>query len=105
MELLKIACHSGTNSKRPQIDKADLPAVTKFAYLKELVEPRVKRGIDGLPVSPEGYERAKNILKANYEKTSEIINAYVENILAAKIHDFYDTVVPCAVAGSAWQNI
>ena len=90
------------NKFEAEIDKADLPAVTKFAYLKELVEPRVKRGIDGLPFSAEGYERAKNILKANYGKTSEIINAYVENILAlptisgtnaAKIHDFYETLL------------
>lgn len=91
--LLRIGSHSGANSKRPEIDKADLPAVTKFAYMKELVEQRAKRGIDGLPFSPEGYERAKNILKANYGKTSEIINAYVENILAVKIHDFYETLL------------
>lgn len=51
------------NKFEAEIDKADLPAVTKFAYLKELVEPRVKRGIDGLPFSAEGYERAKNIPK------------------------------------------
>ena len=90
------------NKFEAEIDKEDLPAVTKFAYLKELVEPRVKRGIDGLPFSAEGYERAKNILKANYGKTSEIINAYVENKLALptisgtnvpKIHDFYETLL------------
>ena len=90
------------NKFEAEIDKADLPAVTKFAYLKQLVEPRVRKGIDGLPFSPEGYERTKNILKANYGKTSEIINAYVENILAlptisgtnaAKIHDFYEKLL------------
>lgn len=90
------------NKFEAEIDKADLPAVTKFAYLKELVEPRVKKGIDGLPFSPEGYKRAKNILKANYGKTSEIINAYFENILAlptisgtnaAKIQNFYETLL------------
>ena len=90
------------NKFEAETDKADLPAVTQFAYLKELVEPRVKRGIDGLPFSPKGYERAKNILKANYGKTSKISNAYVKNILAlptisgtdaAKIHDFYETLL------------
>ena len=49
--------------------------VTKFAYLKELVDPRVRKGIDGLPFTSEGYERAKNILQTNYGQTSEIINA------------------------------
>ena len=70
------------NKFEAEINKADLPAVTKFAYLKELVEPHAKRGIDGLPFSAEGYERAKNIIKANHGKTSKIINAYVKNILA-----------------------
>ena len=85
------------NKFEAEIDKTDLPAVTKFAYLKELVEPRVIKGIDGLPFTSEGYQRAKHILKTNYGQTSEIINAYVENILElpvisganpAKIHDF-----------------
>jgi len=90
------------NKSEAEIDKTDLPAVTKFAYLKELVEPCVKKGIDGLPFTSEGYQRAKHILKTNYGQTSEIINAYVENILGlpvisganpAKIHDFYETLL------------
>ena len=64
-----------------EIDSTDLPPVTKFAYLKELIQPKVRADIDGLPFSTEGYERAKNILKSEYGKTSEIINAYVTNIM------------------------
>ena len=60
---------------KADIDKTRLPAVTKFAYLKELVDPRLRQGIDGLPFTSEGYERAKNILQTNYGQTSEIINA------------------------------
>ena len=54
--------------------------------------------IDGLPFTTEGYERAKNILKTKYGDDSEIVNAYVQNIMylpvvqgtnAGKIHDFY----------------
>ena len=90
------------NKFEAEIDKTGLPAVTKFAYLKELVEPRVRKGIDGLPFTSEGYERAKNILQTNYGQTSEIINAYVENIQGlpvisgthpAKIHDFFETLL------------
>ena len=51
-----------------------MAAVTKFAYLKDLLEPKVRAGIDGLPFSSEGYERAKNILRNKYGKTSEIEN-------------------------------
>ena len=54
--------------------------MTKFAYLTELVDPRVRAEIDGLPFTTEGYERAKNILIGEYGKTSEIINAYVQNL-------------------------
>ncbi|KAK3743472.1 hypothetical protein QZH41_003295 [Actinostola sp. cb2023] len=46
-----------------EIDRASVAGVTKFSYLKELVEPSVRATIDGLPFSTEGYERAKNILK------------------------------------------
>ena len=90
------------NKFEAEIDQTGLPAVTKFAYLKELVEPRVRKGIDGLPFTSEGYERAKNILQTNYGQTSEIINAYVENIQGlsvisgthpAKIHDFFETLL------------
>ena len=52
------------NKFEAEIDSTDLPAVTKFAYLKELVEPRVRKGIDGLPFTTEGYGRAKSILKS-----------------------------------------
>ena len=68
------------NKFEAEIDKTGLPAATKFVYLKELVEPRVRKGIDGLPFTSEGYERAKNIPQTNYDQTNEIINAYVENI-------------------------
>jgi len=65
-----------------EIDRASVAGVTKFSYLKELVEPSVRATIDGLPFSTEGYERAKNILKDRYGKTSEIVNAYIKNIMS-----------------------
>ena len=80
-----------------EIDKADVAPVTKFSYLKELVDAKVRSIIDGLPFSTEGYEGAKNILKTKYGDTSEIVNAYVQNMInlptiqethAGKIHDF-----------------
>ncbi|XP_028415664.1 uncharacterized protein LOC114539027 [Dendronephthya gigantea] len=85
-----------------EIDKADVAAVTKFSYLKELVGPKVKSSLDGLPFSTEGYERAKNILKTKYGDDSEIVNAYVQNLMnlptiqgtnPGKIHTFYDKLV------------
>ena len=64
------------------IGAADIPNVTKFSYLKELLEPKIRGLIEGLPLSSEGFERAKNILKTKYGKESEIVNAYVTNIMS-----------------------
>ena len=58
-----------------ETDKAKLVSVTKFAHLKELVDPKVRVEIDGLPFTTEGYVRAKNIPIGEYGKTSEIMNA------------------------------
>ena len=66
-----------------EIDKAEIAVVTKYSYLKELVDPKIRTEIDGLPFSSEGYERAKNILSRKYGQTSEVVNAYVENIMSS----------------------
>ncbi|XP_067022915.1 uncharacterized protein [Acropora muricata] len=87
------------NQFEAEIDLSEVAAVTKFSYLKELVNPKVKTAIDGLPFTTEGYQRAKNILKSKYGQMSEIVNAYVQNIMALpmitgshpkKIHEFYE---------------
>ena len=84
------------------IDNSEVSSVTKFSYLKELVDPKVRSCIDGLPFTSEGYERAKNILAIKYGNSSEVINAYVQNIIGlptiqgakpAKIHAFYETLL------------
>ena len=69
------------NKFKAGIDSTDLSPVPKFAYLKELVEPKIRTNIDGLPLTTEGYSRAKAILSGEYGKTSEIVNAYVQNIM------------------------
>ena len=66
-------------------NNSDIAPVTKFAYLKKLLKPNVRSTIDGLPFSTEGYTRAKNILKNKYGNTTEIVNAYVQNIMALPV--------------------
>jgi hypothetical protein len=86
---------------RAHIEEASVDPVTKFSYLKELVEMKVRKSIDGLPFTKEGYERAKEILEKKYGDTSEVVNAYVKGILelptiterdVTKIHEFYETL-------------
>ena len=64
-----------------QIDKSSAPDVTKFSYLKELVDLKVRNLIDGLPFTAEGYKKAKDLLGRRYGKTSEVVGTYVRNIL------------------------
>ena len=85
-----------------QIDSTSKPATTKFSYLKELVDVKVRKLIDGLPFTEEGYLKAKALLEKRYGQTSEVVGAYVRNILelpttrerdVAKIHDFYEKLL------------
>ena len=90
------------NQFEAEVDKAQVSRITKFSYLKELVDPKVRNAIDGLPFSIEGYERAKTILKSKYGKPCEIVHAYVQNIMGLptisgsqpkKVHEFFETLV------------
>ena len=63
------------------IDKSSIAAITKFTYLLELLEPNVKRSVESLPFTPEGYTRAKTILQTKYGKETEIEKCFVREIL------------------------
>ena len=85
-----------------QIDKSTASALTKFSNLKELVELKVRNLIDGLPFTENGYTKAKDLLVRRYGNTSEVVVAYVRNILelpavkerdVKKIHEFYETLL------------
>ena len=67
-----------------------------------MLEPNIRNEVDGLPFSSEGYERVKTILNSEYGRTSEIVNAYIQNIMnlpvitgsqPAKVHEFYKTLL------------
>jgi len=90
------------NQFEAEIDKSQVASVTKFSYLKELVEPKVRSTIDGVPFCTEGCERAKSILKSKHGKPCEIVHAYVQNIMSLptitgsqpkKVHEFYEILV------------
>ena len=86
------------------IDLADISEVMKFSYLKELVDPKIRTCINGLPFTDERYKQAKKILETKYGNTSEIVNSYVEEIMnlptitgtrPEKIHPFYEKLLYC----------
>ena len=78
------------------IDQSAIAPVTKFSYLRELLEPKVRQTIEALPFHSEGYNRAISILKDKFGKESEIVKGYTREILGLptiqtanqkKIHD------------------
>ena len=107
---LSITPFSGTvinwvrfeNQFSAMVDSQSIPAVTKFSHLKELLVPRVRQAIDGLPFTEEGYERAKKYLMEKYGHPDEVAGAYVINLLEmpmiterneAKVHQFYEKLL------------
>ena len=85
------------------IDSQSVSAVAKFSHLKELLAPRVRNAIDGLPFNEDGYKRAINYLRDKYGNPDELAGAYVINLLEipaiidsrdlAKIHHFYEKLL------------
>ena len=69
------------NQFRETIDKSSVSSVTKFSYLRELLDKKVKPEVEALPFTSEGYNRAKSILESKYGKESEIVKAYTKQIL------------------------
>jgi len=63
------------------IDKTSVQPITKFSYLRELLHFKVKRTLEALPFTAEGYNWAKSILNERFGKESEIVTAYIKEIL------------------------
>ena len=63
------------------INKADIVPINKFTYLCGLLGWKVKSAVEALPFNSENYNRAKLILQGRYGKESEIVKAYVKEIM------------------------
>ena len=64
-----------------QILKANVQVLTRFLYLKEFVEVKVRNLIDGLSFTEEGYDKVKTLLEKCFARTSEVVGVHVRNIL------------------------
>ena len=67
------------------IDKSSVPPVTKFSYLRELLDHRVRKTIEGLPHTAEGYNRAVSILKDRYGNENDATEHVVEHSRTSKV--------------------
>ena len=64
---------------KSEIDSSNLATLTKFGYLKELLEWHLRNDIEGF--TDDGHDNAKAILEAEYGQPADIVNAYVKNIM------------------------
>ena len=93
------------------IDKSNVPPVTKFAYLRELLDARVGKTIEALSHSAEGYNRAIAILKDRFGKQSEIVKAFVKKKRKLSCHtrrpeitdEFMNSMTNYHTACSLWK--
>ena len=86
------------------VDKTSIATTSKLAYLRGLLCKKVRKNIEALPFTAEGYNRAKSILKSTYGKESEVIEAYtkeimdlphISNVSMKRIHEFSDKLMYC----------
>ena len=102
------------NTFETEVDKANIDPITKFSYLKEFLEPKVRPLIENFIHTVEGYERAKSIIKSKFGKPSEVINAHVQTIMnlphikganSHKIHEFYAKLLPSVQALESMKKL
>ena len=76
--------------------------MTKCLYLKELTVSSVRASIERLPLTTEGYQRAKKIIQTKYGKISDIVISQVQYIMQlpvafgknlVKIREFFKKLV------------
>ena len=73
--------------------------MTKFSYLRKLLDKNVKPTIEALPFTNEGYNREKSILqRSKYGKESEIVKAclpHIPGVNVGKVHKFSEKLSYC----------
>ena len=91
-----------------EIDSSNLAPLTKFGYLKELLEKHVRKDIDGLPFTDEGYANAKAILEAECGQPTEIVNYGAANYYQRKFEKsqrvLQTTALQCTNFRYAWTT-
>ena len=90
---LKITKFEGTsldwfrfwNQFETEIDQVQISPINRFSCLKELLVPKVRLLIDGLPFTSEGYAKATSILTSRYGKPSEVAAAHIHCITSLPV--------------------
>ena len=63
------------------IDKSSIPPITKFTYLCELLGPKVKRCVEALPFTPEGYNMQSLCYWTNMGRSLRLLSVMSKRLL------------------------
>ena len=89
-------CYCSAVHDNEKIDK-----VSKFNYLRSLLEGVAAATISGLPLKAENYDEAVNLLKSRYGNKQVLISAHIEKLLhlpvvsvndVKKLREVYDCI-------------
>ena len=67
------------------VDKGDIPEITKFSYLRFLLEGEAKASIQGLSLEAANYRTACELLKQRFGRPERIIFAHVQDLLMIEV--------------------
>ena len=103
------------NQFKTEIDQQDhIGPVTKYSCLKGFLLPHVRKLVDSLPFTFEGYFRAKAILQAKFGKPTVLVNSHINCIISVpvvfgshpnKVHDFYEKLMSSVQALKTTRNL
>ncbi|ESP02106.1 hypothetical protein LOTGIDRAFT_111232 [Lottia gigantea] len=65
------------------IHKSDLPDVTKFTYLRSLLDSEAAAVIKGLKLTSDNYGIACNLLKERFGRKELIIFSHIQNLMSS----------------------
>ena len=67
------------------VDSTDLPVVSKFTYVRSLLDGEAKQAIEGLSITNGHYKTACSILKERYGRKERIIFTHIQELLNISI--------------------
>ena len=75
MATFRIGRSFGICFSLKSIDEQNLPAVSKFSYLKGLLKGPALSAIQGIPITSENYEVATKLLKDRFGRREAIVES------------------------------
>lgn len=67
------------------VHNSDLPEISKFTYLRSLLEGEAKEAIEGLSLTTQHYTQAREILEKRFGRKERIIFEHVQGLLASQL--------------------